>query len=155
MSLGAFQATINETKILKHMGLQVLEASRGRCKLRMPLVGNDNHFSTMHAGVMYTLAETTGGVLFFATFDVHKYFPLVTEMKIQYRRAATSAVTVEVVMEEAEIQRLETLVAESGKAAYSWTTRLLDEQGQVVAVSTNQYQMRAHGSFKVKPPSKL
>ena len=158
MSSGAsldFQSFIDTIKLLKHMGLEVILAERGRCKLRMPLEGNDNHFNTMHAGALYTLAETTGGVLFFATFDSTKYFPLVTKMSIEYLRAAQTAVTVDVTMEEAEVKRLEKLVEEKGKAAYSWTTELRDEGGKVVARTVNSYQMRAHGSFKVKVPSKL
>ncbi len=131
---------------VERSGLEVLEVEPGRCVLRMPAEPNVNHFGTMYAGALYTLGEVPGGVLFFATFDAERFFPLVKESTIRYRRPGRGAITVEATISADDVERLTAEATEHGKASFDLTLELVDEQGEVVAIMTSAYQMRTHGS---------
>ena len=127
---------------IRRTGLKVVELSRGKAVLRMPLKGNTNHIGTMYAGALFTLAEVPGGALFFSSFDTKRYYPIVTEMTIRYLKPAKGAITAEVNMAEDEIIRLQDLADREGKAKFELEAELRDAAGQVVAISKGQYQLR-------------
>ncbi|MFT4745461.1 MAG: acyl-coenzyme A thioesterase PaaI-like protein [Nitriliruptoraceae bacterium] len=131
---------------VKRSGLEVVSVEPGRCVLRMPAEPNVNHFGTMYAGALYTLGEVPGGVLFYSTFDAEKFFPLVKESTIRYRRPARGAISVEASIADADVARLSAEAAEHGKANFDLSLDLTDEDGEVVAIMTSAYQMRTHGS---------
>lgn len=128
-------------------GIVVEEVAPGRCRLSMPEEPNRNHFGTVYAGSIYTLGEVPGGVLFFATFDAERFFPLVRSSQIRYRRPARGRLSVAAAIDAEEVARLETEAAEHGKADYELALEITDEEGEVVAEMTSQYQMRTHGSL--------
>ena len=127
-------------------GVRIDAADHGYVRMTMPIEGNGNHIGTMYAGALFTLAELPGGALFLATFDASRFYPIVTGMDIRFLKMARTDISVEVRMEESEVERLTAEAGEAGKARYSWTCDLVDTDGVVVARSTNDYQMRAHGS---------
>lgn len=129
---------------VRRTGLRVEEMKRGRARLRMPLKGNRNHIGTMYAGALFTLAEVPGGALFLSSFDARRFYPIVTEMSIRFLAPATGPVTVEVALDEAEIERLQAEAAEKGRAKYVLEAELKDREGNVVATSTAHYQLRSH-----------
>src|SRR5690349_18143234 len=86
-------ASMAETiPVLAHLGVEVTEASRGCAAARVPLQGNGNHVGTMYAGVLFSVAEMLGGALSLATFDPARFYPIVKDLRIEFRRPATSAV---------------------------------------------------------------
>ena len=119
---------------VERTGLEILELERGYVKMRMPLGPNINHVEMMYAGALYTLAELPGGAIFTTSFDVSRYYPIVKDMSIRFRRPAKSDVTV-----QAEADR-------EGKADYEWDCELRDASGEVVATTHNVYQLRRIGS---------
>lgn len=127
---------------LGHTGVVVEHAERGFVRLRMPFEPNVNHVGMMYAGALFTLAEVPGGTIWITTFDPRRVFPVVKNVDIRFRRPATSDVTVEVRMDEAEAARIDHEVETAGKADYGWECELVDATGEVVAVSRNDYQMR-------------
>ena len=54
-------------------------------------------------------------------------------------------ITVEASMSEEEAARIAAAADEHGKADYDLVMELKDTDGNVVAISTNRYQMRSHG----------
>ncbi|MEQ8842131.1 MAG: PaaI family thioesterase [Acidimicrobiales bacterium] len=128
---------------LERTKIVVEHAERGHVRLRMPFEPNVNHVGMMYAGALFTLAEVPGGTLFLTTFDTKKYFPIVKDLQIRFRRPAMSDITVEVRMSDDEAARIAAEAEVNGKADYGWECLLEDESGEVVAISQNTYQMRA------------
>ena len=128
---------------IDNMGLETVEARPGYVKLRAPLKGNENHIGIMYAGALFTLAEVPGGTLFATSFDVAKYYPIVKEMSIRFRRPAATDITLEMTMSEDEVNRIQAEAEANGKADYILEGELKDESGEVVALSKGVYQIRA------------
>ncbi len=128
---------------IERMGLEVLESKPRYVKLMAPLKGNENHIGIMYAGALFTLAEVPGGALFATSFDVTKYYPIVKDLSIRFRRPATTDVTIEMTMSQEEVERIQAEADEKGKADYVLEGELKDASGEVVALSKGTYQIRA------------
>lgn len=131
---------------VERMGLRLDEIEPGRCRMTAPLEGNGNHIGTMYAGALFTLAEIPGGAIFLSTFDAATYYPIVKGMSIRFLKPATTDISVEVSITSEEVQRIQAEASANGKADYSWECELVDTNGLVVCRSTNDYQLRTHGS---------
>lgn len=131
---------------VRRSGLKALDLAPGRVKLMMPLAGNENHIGIMYAGALFTLGEVPGGALFLSTFDIEKYYPIVKEINIRFRRPATGDVTVEVTMSPEEVARINSEVEAHGKADFVLDEQIVDGAGQVAAIIRGVYQVRRHGS---------
>ncbi|ACL06200.1 conserved hypothetical protein [Desulfatibacillum aliphaticivorans] len=127
---------------VKRMGLKVVDLKRGYCKLSAPIKGNENHIGTMYAGALFTLAEIPGGALSWSSFDLNKFFPIIKEMSISYRRPVTSDAYVEISISEDEIARIEEEASTKGKSDFILEGEIKDESGQVTALSKGLYQLR-------------
>ena len=136
-------ATMGETiPVLDRMGLEVIEAAPGRSAARVPMAGNGNHVGTMYAGVLFSVAEMLGGALSLATFDPARYYPIVKDLRIDFRRPATSAVTARTSLDEAEVARVLADAERDGKGQFTLVAELTDEVGTVVATTEGTYQIR-------------
>ena len=122
--------------------VKVLVLEPGHVKMMMPLQPNLNHVGTMYAGALFTLAELPGGAIFLSTFDATQFFPLIKGMEIKYLKPATTDITVEVRLSPEEATKIQETANELGKADYDWDCELKDAHGQVVAASSNRYQLR-------------
>ncbi|MDH3653853.1 MAG: DUF4442 domain-containing protein [Myxococcales bacterium] len=122
--------------------VKVLELEPGYVKMMMPLEPNINHVGTMYAGALFTLAELPGGAIFLSTFDASKFFPLIKGMEIKFLKPATTDIVVEVRLSPEEAAKIQDEANTHGKADYDWDCELKDANGQVVAVSSNRYQLR-------------
>lgn len=146
MDTDAATSLLHAIPFVERTGIRVESVERGRCVLSLPEEPNRNHFGTVYAGAMYTLGEVPGGVLFFATFDAERFFPLVKASSIRYRRPGRGTLTVEASISDDEVTRLEAEALAQGKADYTLTLAITDAGGEVVAEVTSDYQMRTHGS---------
>ena len=135
----------NSIEFIQRSGLKVETLERGHVICRMPLAGNVNHIGTMYAGALFTLAEVPGGALFFSSFDAKKYYPIVTDLQISFKRPVKSDAIAEFRMSDEEIARIETDAEHNGKALFELQGELKDTDGNIVATSTGQYQMRQVG----------
>jgi len=147
MPLPAEMARVfTEEKIdfVKRSGLKAEELLPGYVRLRMPLAGNQNHIGTLYAGALFTLAEIPGGALFLTSFDVQRFYPLIKEMNLRFRRPATSDISVEARLDAEEIERIQNEAEREGKAEYRLELQLKDADGQVVAETSALYQLRKH-----------
>jgi hypothetical protein len=71
-------------------------------KLFLPLEPNINHIGTIYAGSLFSIGVFIGGVLFLASFDHTRVYPIVKAINIQFRRPASTNVTVESTLSEAD-----------------------------------------------------
>lgn len=130
--------------VVHGMGVEAVEARRGYASSSVPIEGNGNHFGSMYAGVLFTVAEILGGLIALATFDSAAYYPLVKDLKISYLRPASTDVTAVATLDDAEIKRITSEAAENGKSDFTLDTTVTDANGVVVVESTGLYQLRAH-----------
>ena len=140
----ARQFTEDKIAFVKRMNLKAEVLEPGFVRLRVPLAGNENHIGSMYAGALFTLAEIPGGALFLTSFDVSKFYPIVKEMNLRFRRPATGDIVVEARMSAEEIERLQGEAQANGKAEYVLELQLTDGSGEVVALSRGIYQLRKH-----------
>jgi acyl-coenzyme A thioesterase PaaI-like protein len=127
---------------VERSGIQALDLEPRHIKLKMPLKGNENHFGSMYAGALFTLAEIPGGALYLTTFDVSRYYPVVKEMNIRFRRPAATDITVELSISADRVAAIQKAAAQNGKADYTLETELVDTAGTVVALGKGIYQLR-------------
>lgn len=137
------QLTEAQIAFVQRSGLKAEVLEVGHVRLRMPLAGNQNHIGSMYAGALFTLAEIPGGALFLTSFDAQRFYPIIKEMNLRFRRPATGDIRVEARFTTEEIQQLQKHAAELGKAEYVLQLQLIDESGEVVAESRGLYQLRA------------
>lgn len=127
-------------------GIDVEVLEKGYTKMRLPFAPNKNHVGTMYAGALFTLAELPGGAIFMTSFDIQRFYPIVRDMSIRFRRPATGDVWVEVRVSDEFVQKVQAEADANGKADYEWECELKDDSGTVVAISKNVYQLRKIGS---------
>ena len=139
------QASENTFPFVTRCGVRVLELDRGYCKMLMPFEPNINHVGMMYAGALYTIAELPGGTIYMTSFDTSKYYPIVKDMSIRFRRPAKTDVTVEVRISEEEIARIEAETEANGKCDFTWDVEIRDNSGEVVALTHTVYQLRKFG----------
>lgn len=137
------QMTEEHIAFVKRSGLKAELLERGHVRLRMPLQGNENHLGNMYAGALFTLAELPGGVLALTSFDSQRFYPIVKEASLRFRRPACGDVHVEARLDEAELARIAEEATRNGKADYVLELQLQDEQASVVAESRAIYQLRS------------
>ncbi|PIA72266.1 PaaI family thioesterase [Pseudomonas sediminis] len=138
----ARQLTEEQIAFVKRSGLKSEVLEPGFVRLRMPLQGNQNHIGSMYAGALFTLAEIPGGALFLTSFDAQRFYPIIKEMSLRFRRPATGDIQVEARLSAEEIARLEEQASHQGKADYLLELQLTDGDGEVVAESRGHYQLR-------------
>jgi len=128
---------------LGNTGVVIELAEPRHVKLRMPFEPNVNHVGIMYAGALFTLAEVPGGTIYTTTFDTSRFYPIVKELSIRFRRPATTDITVEINMSEEDAAKIAAVADSEGKADYGWESKLIDTTGEVVAIAQSQYQLRA------------
>lgn len=138
----ARQLTEEQIAFVKRSGLKAETLEPGFVRLCMPLAGNQNHIGSMYAGALFTLAEIPGGALFLTSFDVQRFYPLIKEMNLRFRRPATGDIHVEARLSDEEIERLQHEATLHGKAEFLLELRLTDASGECVAESRGCYQLR-------------
>lgn len=130
---------LTDIPIVGLMGLQLLAAERGRCVLRLPFEPNVNHVGMVYAGSIFTLAEAPGGVLFVGAFDMSRFYPIVGDMSVRFRRPARTALLVDARMSDELIERATADLEANGKAKWVLEQDILDADGEVVATTSATY----------------
>ncbi len=127
---------------IKRTGIQVIEVRQRYTKIVMPLKGNINHVGMMYAGSLFTIGEIPGGILHIASFDVNRFFPVVKEINIRFRRPATTDVTLEMELGEEQVDHILAEAEKKGKADFSLEMKIKDAAGEVVAIVNGTWQIR-------------
>ncbi|MGP0171787.1 YiiD C-terminal domain-containing protein [Pseudomonas sp. NCHU5208] len=138
----ARQLTEEQIAFVKRSGLKADVLEPGFVRLCMPLQGNQNHIGSMYAGALFTLAEMPGGALFLTSFDTERFYPVIKDMNLRFRRPAMGDIRVEARLSPEDIARLQEQAGLHGKADYLLELQLTDGNAEVVAESRGQYQLR-------------
>jgi thioesterase domain-containing protein len=129
-------------KIIEKMGMRILDFQKQSVKIMLPKEPNVNHIGTVYAGSLFSLADFAGGVLFYSTFDLRKYYPLLKEVTITFKRPATTDITVETSMTPEQAEGIKKIADETGKADWALDLELKDEQGNICCIAHANFQMR-------------
>lgn len=128
------------------MGVRAVEVRKGYARTSVPFEGNGNHFGVMYAGVLFSVAEVLGGVLALSSFDAARFYPLVKDAQITFKRAASTDVTATASLTDETIAAVAAAADRDGKADFTFEAELTDTDGTVVAVTRNVCQLRKHAS---------
>lgn len=120
---------------------RVIEVKKGYVRSLIKLEGNRNHLGTMYAGALFTLAEIPGGILVLLAFD-SSYVPILKRLDIEYLRPAHTDIEVAFSLTETQITHLQDELDNVGKAEFSLFGELKDKNGNIVAKSKADYQIR-------------
>lgn len=126
-------------------GIEVIELERGYARTKAPFKGNGNHFGTMYAGVLFTVAEVLGGVMAAVTFDVARFFPLVKSVEIDFKKPATGDVFAQARLDDETIAAATAEAEADGRGRYELHATVTNAEGTVLATTVGQYQIRPHG----------
>lgn len=129
-------------KIIEKMGMRILDFQKYSVKIILPKEQNINHIGTVYAGSLFSLADYAGGVLFFATFDMKKYYPILREVTITFKKPGTTDITCEASMSPAQAEQMKSITDETGKADWVLDLELKDEKGDVCSIVHGIFQMR-------------
>ena len=129
-------------KIIEKMGMRILDFKKQSVKIMLPKEPNVNHIGTVYAGSLFSLADFAGGVLFYSAFDIRKYYPLLKEVTITFKRPAATDITVETLMTPEQAEGIRKTADETGKANWALDLELKDEQGNVCCIAHANFQMR-------------
>ncbi len=127
---------------IKRTGIRALALRDRYVKMLMPLAGNVNHVGIMYAGSLFTIGECMGGAIYGVAFDVQRFYPIVKEVTIKFRRPAATDVTLELEMGEEEADRIQQEAEEAGKADFTLDLELKDTNGEVVSSVHGIWQIR-------------
>lgn len=140
------EMTAKGIPFVANTGIEIEALEKGYTRMRMPFTPNKNHVGTMYAGALFTLAELPGGAMFITSFDMNRFYPIVRDMSIRFRRPATTDVWVEVRVSDEFVAKVQAEAEANGKADYEWECELKDANGVVVAITKNIYQLRKIGT---------
>ena len=129
-------------KIIEKMGMRILEFQKHSVKIMLPKEPNVNHIGTVYAGSLFSLADYAGGVLFYASFDGKKYYPVLKEVTITFKKPGTTDITCEASMSPAQAEQIKCIADEAGKAEWVLDFELKDEKGDVCCIVHGIFQMR-------------
>lgn len=130
--------------VIHETGLRIEGLQDRYAKLVMPLKPNLNHIGIMYAGSLFILAECSGGILYYVSFDINRYYPIVKDVSIRYRRPATTDVTLEVQLSEEEVRAIQEETEKVGKKDWIMDLELKDEEGQVCCIVHGTWQLRKY-----------
>lgn len=128
--------------VIHETGVKVVELRDRYARMVMPFEPNINHVGIMYGGSLFILAEFSGGVIYYVSFDLARFYPLVKEVSIKYRRPATTAVTLEVQLSEEEVNAIQEAAEREGKKDWIMDLELKDDQGQVCCIVHGTWQLR-------------
>ena len=78
----------------------------------------------------------------FSLFDFNKYYPLIKEANVKYRKPATSDVTIEASVAPEDAERIRKTADETGKSDWLLNLELKDSQGDVCTIVNGVFQIR-------------
>jgi len=128
------------------MGVEFTEVRRGYVSASVPMAGNANHFGVIYAGVIFTVAEVLGGAIHLATFDAATHYPLVKSVQIDFLAPGRSRLTATAQLAEDEVERIASVAATGAKVPFVLTAEVTGADGELVARTRGDYQLRPFGT---------
>lgn len=128
---------------IKKVGIKVKHIAPREATCTLPAdPSNMNHIGTFHAGAIFTLAETAGGAIMIASFDMTKYRLVIRSAEINYKKPSSTELSCSISMPEAEVSRVLAEVDTKGKIDLPVKMALTDSAGTVIAEVTAIYNIK-------------
>ena len=131
-------------EFVERTGLKRLEQGRGYAKLLMPLKGNENHVDVLYMGAYTVLAEATAAIPGISILDTARFFPIIKDIYVSFRKTAASDVTAEFRLSEAELEILLADLERKGSATYVAEFPMRDADGTEVAAGRVTVKLLSH-----------
>ena len=132
----------NIISITNKMGVTIEAFDPGNVRVRLPKDPNLNHIGMVYAGSLFSLGDFTGGALFCSCFDLKKYYPILKEASIAYKRPAMTDVIIEASMTPAEVEALRQTADQAGKADFVREFELKGADGSTCCIFRGNFQVR-------------
>lgn len=129
--------------LVKALNFRVEEGRPGYVKASMsrsPII--INHFGVFHAGALYTFAETVGGSVITASFDLTNTTLMNKRGEIKYRKKVTEKAVSETSFPPGDVERIEAEVEEKGKTEFPYTVVVMNENDEVACEVTFDFYLR-------------
>ena len=126
------------------LGIEYGEVGPGRAVLRLADdPAKHNHIGTLHAGALFSLAESASGVCMIATIAdrLSGVTPLAARAEITYRQVARGDVTATARV-GLPVEEILAALDEAGKVRFPVEVDLADASGEVCAVVTVDWHLR-------------
>ena len=91
--------------------------------------------------MLFSLAEAAGSALTLATFNSNSLTCVAEEVSIIYIKPAVTDITTEVSLANKDIAAIASEVQATGRAILQLKCRLIDTHGEMIAITTNRYQI--------------
>ena len=135
-------ATLAKIPYTRELGLRLDRIVDGEVQMTLPdRDANRNLAGTVHAGLLYTFAETVAGVAA-GLETLERAFPFARRAEIRYRRPARGAVRGSARVEPREIRRVLDELARDGRSELTVRARLSGDDGETVAEVDVDYAFR-------------
>ena len=136
------ERALNSVEGIKRTGLKIIDLKERYAKTLMPLEGNVNHVGMMYAGSLFTIGEFSGGIIHLVSFDIKRFFPIVKEISIRFRRPALTDVTLEVSFTKEEAVSIQTDAEKNEKADFTLDLEIKDQENEIVSIVNGVWQIR-------------
>ncbi|HPR54988.1 MAG TPA: YiiD C-terminal domain-containing protein [Deltaproteobacteria bacterium] len=128
--------------IISQTGVKIVSLKKRYARIMLPFEPNINHIGTIYGGSLFILAEFSGGVIYYVSFDHTKFYPIVKEVFIQYRRPATGDVYLDVELSSEQVDGIQNSAESHGKQDWTMELEIKDESGQVCCSVRGTWQLR-------------
>lgn len=133
---------------VERTGMRPLEKRDGYVNMLMPLAGNENHVGVMYMGAFTVLAEAAAATPAIDFLDKKRYFPIVKDLYVDFRKPAASDVSAEYSLDAEMIATLQADLERKGSAGYLAEFPLKDTYGINVAEARVTIKLLSHGFKK-------
>jgi acyl-coenzyme A thioesterase PaaI-like protein len=95
-----------------------------------------NHLHTIHAGAIFTLAETASGEALQQIFPelVGKVVPVLRDAQVKYKKPATNTITAFSSVTEEDISQFRAFFGKKGRSLIAVSVEVRDPEGMVVCL---------------------
>ncbi len=128
---------------IKKVGVKVKHIAPREAECVLPVEPtNMNHIGTLHAGAIFSLAETAGGAIMIASFDMTAYRLVIRKAEITYKKASSAELSCRVALTEDEVKKVEAEIAAKGRIDFPVPLTLTDPEGTVIAEVSAVYNIK-------------
>ncbi len=128
---------------LGKVGTRIDHIERGFARVSLPEdPTNTNHVGILHAGALFTLAETAGGVTVMSHEELLGQTFLIKSAEIRYLRRASGEIHAECRIPEADIEAVLSALNTEGKTSLTALVTVKDASGEVVAEFRPLFHLR-------------
>ncbi len=142
----SLQSVLDQVPFVAHLGVQVEDYAPGRAVLSLPLaVELRNHVGSVHAGALFSLAETAASAASATHPRLAGLRLLARSLEIRYKKPVRGGVTAHAEITPEMAEAVIAGIAAAGKHDLVVPVELFDGHGNSVAVVRGIYSFRPRG----------